>query len=25
MSLAEEKGVEVVTGCTLVMLGVGNY
>lgn len=25
MSMAEEKGIEVVPGCTLVMLGVGNY
>ncbi|MDH5368353.1 MAG: CoA-binding protein [Cyclobacteriaceae bacterium] len=23
--LAEKKGIEVVEGCTLVMLGVGNY
>ncbi|MEN8248227.1 MAG: CoA-binding protein [Bacteroidota bacterium] len=25
MNMAEEQGIEVVTGCTLVMLGVGNY
>ena len=25
MDLARERGIEVVTGCTLVMLGVGNY
>lgn len=25
MTLAKKEGVEVVIGCTLVMLGVGNY
>ena len=25
MALARNQGVEVVSGCTLVMLGVGNY
>jgi predicted CoA-binding protein len=25
MTMATEQGIEVVTGCTLVMLGVGNY
>ena len=25
MALARQQGVEVVIGCTLVMLGVGNY
>ncbi|GAA4835115.1 CoA-binding protein [Algivirga pacifica] len=25
MRLAEEKGIEVVEGCTLVMLSIGNY
>ena len=25
MALARKQGIEVVTGCTLVMLGVGNY
>ena len=25
MAMARAQGIEVVTGCTLVMLGVGNY
>jgi len=25
MQLAQDNGIEIVTGCTLVMLGVGNY
>lgn len=25
MEMAKERGIEVVEGCTLVMLGVGNY